>query len=297
MKKVLFTIVVFAIGSVVIIALNPDHKWINNVSSEYPDELLHKTFYSNIHQTEIGYSISLPPGYSDKKNSNRKYPVVYFLHGGNPGNESKTGYYRFVRPTDQIDSLTSMIYVWNNGGKHKSHYDFPQYKSYAESSFINELIPFIDSSYRTIPDRMARGIQGYSMGGRAAARYIFKYPELFSVSVSMAGGHQWEKENSDNKGNNGEYKQNDNSWDLASMYSENPNPSVKLFVFVGTDDRNFESNIAWSSHLNSLGIHHSLTTVQGVSHSQFPKLMEQIGGKTIHSIFTQNFKKTIDKYN
>jgi endo-1,4-beta-xylanase len=298
MKKITLSFLFFIIGSIVLKAQVPDHNWVNKVSSEKLGELIHKTYYSKIHQTEIGYSIALPSGYSNEKNANRKYPVVYFLHGGNPGNENKTGYYNFIKPTNEIDSLMPMIYVWNNGGKHKSHYDFPQFQSYAESSFIQELIPYIDSTYRTIPDRMARGLEGYSMGGRAAARYIFKYPDLFSVSVSIAGGHQWEKENSENQGNNGEYKPNDNSWDLAKNYAENPeNPFVKLFVIDGMEDRNYESNIAWSSHLNNLGIPHSITTVQGANHGGFRKIMEQIGPKTIHYTFYQNFIDAIDKYN
>lgn len=297
MKKATFSVLLFLIGTIVIKAQSLDHKWVNEVSIEYPDEIMHKTYYSKIHQTEIGYSIALPPGYSDKNNVNRKYPVVYFLHGGNPGDETKIGYYNFIKPTNEIDTLSPMIYVWNNGGKHRSHYDFPQFNSYAESSFIQELIPFIDSTYQTIPDRMARGLQGFSMGGRAAARYIFKYPELFSVSVSMAGGHQWEKENSDKKGNNGEYKPNDNSWDLAKGYSENATPPVKLFTYIGTEDRNYESNLGWSSHLDSLGIHHSITIIQGANHGDFSMIMEQIGSKTLHLMIYQNFENVIDKYN
>jgi enterochelin esterase-like enzyme len=294
MKKIALSILFFVIGSIILNAQRTDHKWVNEVPSEKLGELIHETYYSKIHQTEIGYSIALPSGYSNEKNANKQYPVIYFLHGGNPGNENRTWYYNFIKS----DSLTPMIYVWNNGGKHKSHYDFPQFKSYAESSFIQELIPYIDSTYRTISDRTARGLQGYSMGGRAAARYIFKFPELFSVSVSMAGGHQWEKENSDKKGNNGEYKPNDNSWDLANIYADNPdNPLIKLFVIVGMDDRNYESNVAWSSHLNNLGIHHSLTSVQGANHGDDSKIMKQIGPKTIHYIFYQNFIDAIYKYN
>lgn len=157
------------------------------------------------------------------KNASKRYPVVYYLHGGNPGNETRTRFNSFVKPMNEIDSPTSMIYVWNNGGKNKSHYDFPQFNSYAESSFIKEFIPYIDSNYRTVPDRLARGLQGFSMGGRGTARYIFKYPALFSVSVSMVGGHQREKENSDKKGKNAEYQPTDNSGDLAKIYKENLN--------------------------------------------------------------------------
>ncbi|TGV01644.1 alpha/beta hydrolase [Flavivirga rizhaonensis] len=297
MKKILLLLLFFLMFLSGVKAQTREHKWVNEMHQKDYNNLIHLTYFSKIHQTAIGYTIALPQGYEEKKNANKKYPVVYFLHGGTPGNETRTGYYNYVKPNSEIDSITSIIYVWNNGGKNKSHYDFPQINSYGESSFIKELIPHIDSTYRTIPDRMARGLQGYSMGGRAAARYIFKYPDLFSVSVSMAGGHQHEKKNSESKGNNSEYQPTDNSWDLAKIYSENPVFPIKLYVFVGTEDMNYEANVAWTTFLKDLGIHHSFTTIEGLNHRELKKMMEQLGPKTLHFMLYQNFKNTIEKYN
>ena len=269
--------------------INQEHKWINDFPKKGVDGLMHQTYYSNIHKTSIGYTIALPKNYDKEKD--RKYPVVYCLHGGNPGNEYQIYWYNnLVKPIISNSQTHEIIYVWNNGGKHKSHYDFPQFDSYAETTFIKELIPHIDSTYRTIPNRMARGLQGYSMGGRAAARYIFKYPELFSVSIAIAGGHQFEKENSDTKGNNGEYQPTDNSWDLAKMYSVNPIPPIELYVYVGSKDRNYEANIEWTKYLNELGIHHSITVIEGVKHHQLKKLFDHLGKETQHNIFYQKFK-------
>ncbi|MCK5368204.1 MAG: prolyl oligopeptidase family serine peptidase [Cyclobacteriaceae bacterium] len=271
-----------------------EHKWINYFPEENGDGLLHRTYYSNIHDTMIGYTIALPMNYFKKENSDTKYPVVYCLHGGNPGNESQILWYQhLVKPIIEDYSAPPMIYVWNNGGKYKSHYDFPQKDSYAESTFIKELIPHIDSTYRTIQNRIARGLMGYSMGGRAAARYIFKFPELFSISVAIAGGHQWEKENSITNGNNGEYQPTDNSWDLAKKYAKNQNPQIKLFVLVGSNDMNYEANISWTEYLRKLGIHHSITIVEGVKHREVDKLFNQLGLETLHYILYQNFKSTI----
>lgn len=268
---------------------NQEHKWINDFPKEGIDGLIQQTYYSNIQKTSIGYTIALPKNYD--KNKDRKYPVVYCLHGGNPGNECQIDWYNnLVKPIINNSQNPEIIYVWNNGGKHKSHYDFPQFDSYAETTFIDELIPHIDSTYRTIPNRMARGLQGYSMGGRAAARYIFKYPELFSVSIAIAGGHQFEKENFDTKGNNNEYQPTDNSWDLAKIYSDNPIPPIKLFVYVGSKDRNYEANIEWSKYLNELGIKHSINVIEGIEHHQLKKLFDSLGKETHHNIFYQNFK-------
>ena len=92
-----------------------EHKWVNDMHPNDLNNLIHLTYFGKINQTAIGYTIALPQGYEEKKNADKRYPVVYFLHGGNPGNETRTGYYNYIKPINKIDSLTPMIYVWNNG--------------------------------------------------------------------------------------------------------------------------------------------------------------------------------------
>ncbi len=48
-----------------------------------------------------------------------------------------------------------------------------------------EIVPFVDSTYRTIAQRDARAISGHSRGGHDALHIAFKYPQVFSV----VGGH------------------------------------------------------------------------------------------------------------
>lgn len=81
------------------------------------------------------------------------------------------------------------------------------------------------------------------------------------------------------------------------MYNENRTYPIKLHVFVGSEDMNYEANVAWSTYLNELKIHHSFTVIEGLNHREFEKIMEQLGPKTIHFMFYQNFKETIEKYN
>lgn len=287
----LLTFVFLIVYSICLSGQNQEHKWINAFPYDDVEGLLHCTYYSTIHQNSIGYTIALPRDYFEDENINTKYPVVYCLHGGYPGNEVQIFWYNLlIKPILENRMAPAMIYVWNNGGKDISHYDFPHLNSYAESTFIKELIPHIDSTYRTISNRTARGIQGYSLGGRAAARYIFKYPELFKVSIAMAGGYQWEKKVSEIESNNGEYQPTDNAWDLAKKYANNPYPPIKLYVLVGTDDENYESNIAWTSYLRELGIHHSITIIEGVGHMEIEKMFDQLGIETLHYIMYQSFK-------
>jgi S-formylglutathione hydrolase len=49
-----------------------------------------------------------------------------------------------------------------------------------------ELVNYIDSHYRTIPDRMSRGLAGHSMGGYGTFRIGMKHPEVFSSLYAMS---------------------------------------------------------------------------------------------------------------
>jgi len=54
-----------------------------------------------------------------------------------------------------------------------------------ETAYISDLIPHVDSTYRTIADRTGRAIGGYSMGGYGALRYLLAYADKFSVAIAL----------------------------------------------------------------------------------------------------------------
>lgn len=130
-------------------------KWINAIPKGKFPGLTHGTFRSAANNVDVGFCIYLPPGYDDPASKERRYPVVYWLHGGRPGGETKV-----ISLTPHFDAaikkgtLPPMIYVFPNGGV-VSHYDYPKLKSLGETAFIKELIPHIDKNY---PDhRLQRG--------------------------------------------------------------------------------------------------------------------------------------------
>jgi dipeptidyl aminopeptidase/acylaminoacyl peptidase len=58
-------------------------RWVNPLpKTGLPDGVKHGTFTSLSMKVDVGYCIYLPPGYDVKKNSEKRYPVVYYLHGG-----------------------------------------------------------------------------------------------------------------------------------------------------------------------------------------------------------------------
>ncbi|MBA3533955.1 MAG: esterase [Ardenticatenales bacterium] len=56
-----------------------------------------------------------------------------------------------------------------------------------ETYFIEELIPYVDSHYRTLPQGGARGVAGFSLGGFMSTKIALQYPEMFG-SVSAFDG-------------------------------------------------------------------------------------------------------------
>jgi S-formylglutathione hydrolase len=136
-------------------------------------------------------SVYLPPSYQAQ--SNRRYPVVYLLHGytnsdlGWFGPESRGSFANGNTMTAAADrAFTSgtreLILVMPNA-----------YTIYQGSMFSNsittgdwegfiakDLVAYMDAHYRTIPERASRGLAGHSMGGYGTVRIAAKYPQVFS---------------------------------------------------------------------------------------------------------------------
>jgi uncharacterized protein (TIGR02145 family) len=138
------------------------------------------------------YNIYLPPSYTTSTTT--RYPVIYSLHGAGGDENSMTDYINsFVDPYITQKKVPECIVVLPNGGPQAFFLDsgiVTNNQNYNPDSYIiKELIPHIDSTYRTINDRKSRAISGMSMGGYGTWHFAFKYPQLFSAAgVFSAGG-------------------------------------------------------------------------------------------------------------
>ena len=147
--------------------------------------LHYKTFDSKAAGEKVSYLIYLPPDYETAKD--RRYPVVYWLHGIGG---AQTGVPLMAeRLTKAIaDGKTPpMIVVYVNGMIRSSYVDSADGKTPVETVTIKELIPHIDATYRTIATRDGRMVEGFSMGGAGAAKWGFKFPDIFG-SISIIDG-------------------------------------------------------------------------------------------------------------
>jgi endo-1,4-beta-xylanase len=166
--------------------VNSDDMWVAEAPADaLPSGVTHHTYKSAAMKREVGYCIYLPPGY-DQDASNR-YPVIYNLHGAG-GNE-----YRTVHNAEVLHAGVAaghwppMIMVFPNGGRATMYQDSADGRFLAETTFIEELIPHIDASYRTIAARQGRAIEGFSMGGRGSTHLALKHPDLFCSLFNQAG--------------------------------------------------------------------------------------------------------------
>lgn len=137
-------------------------------------------------------SIYLPPSYN--KDRHRRYPVVYLLHGYMDEDSNWFGAkHVFVDAPKAIDAALAagsreMIIVMPDA--HTTYlgsmYSSSPVTGDWEAFITRDLISYIDTHYRTIPNRSSRGLAGHSMGGYGTIRLAMKYPEVFSSVYAMS---------------------------------------------------------------------------------------------------------------
>ena len=166
---------------------NHDAMWVGEAPADpLPPGVTHHTFQSTaLGGREVGYCIYLPPAYVTSPD--QRFPVIYNLHGAN-GDEYRTVYNAQFLHDGIVEGLwPDMIMVFPNGGKSTMYQNSADGKFPAETITIDELIPHIDTTYRTLADRSARCIEGFSMGGRGSTYLAIKHTDLFCSLYNQAG--------------------------------------------------------------------------------------------------------------
>lgn len=246
----------------------PPFRWVNPLKVKLAG-VQHATFKSESMSLDVGYCIYLPSAYQDSPE--RRFPVVYYLHGGRPGSEIKsvklaTHFHEHIEKGD----VPPMIYVFVNGGP-VSHYNMPDRENaMGVDVFIDELIPHIDSTYRTIAQRSGRGLEGFSQGGRGTTRIMFRHPRLFAGAAPGGAGHATEKSISENEGRESDsliFLRGDNTYDLARRFASRPHPDLPILIYVGTKGFNYENNLEYMKFLDGLEIPYQKLIVEGAPHS------------------------------
>ena len=132
--------------------------------------------------------VFLPPSYS--KDQQERYPAVYALHGYSIGAEQWS---REIHVPQTIEGAFAqgareMIFVLpdsktlHNGSMYSSSVTTGDFENF----IAHDLVTYIDAHYRTIPDRLSRGLVGHSMGGYGATRIGMKHADVFGALYIMS---------------------------------------------------------------------------------------------------------------
>jgi S-formylglutathione hydrolase FrmB len=226
-----------------------------------------------VHSAKMNRDISVTVTYPTrtKANKNKKYPVVYLLHGAY-ANEYK---WLELKPSlpklaDEKEMIFVTPYVLNSW-----YFDSPVNKDFQYETFcIDELIPYIDANYPTIANREHRAVTGLSMGGHGAFFLGIRHKDLFGAIGSMSGGVDIRPfpQNWNIPDMLGEMAANKQSWDehtAMELVKQLKNHDVEITFDCGESDFFLEVNKALHARLLALGIDHDFTTRPGGHTDQY----------------------------
>ncbi len=177
--------------------------------------------------------VYLPPTYNTPFGQNKRYPVLYLLHGS-PGQAHD--WFTGGKANQSADTLIALgkiheLIIVSPDGNGQPGSPTEWANSYnqhqlMESYVVNDVVKYIDSKYRTIPDAANRGIGGLSMGAFGATNIAVHHPDIFGSVISLGGyyyaeGGIW--------GNNAAYMRQNSPADVIPTQKQ----AWKLLFFLG----------------------------------------------------------------
>jgi enterochelin esterase-like enzyme len=221
-------------------------------------------YYSNTMKETRRCFVYTPPGYD--KDSKTKYPVLYLQHGMA---EDETGWSNQGHMNYTLDNLVAggkakpMIVVMESGNievafRPKPGEDVAKARSEYGSSFtpmlLNDVIPMIDSKFRTIPNRESRAMAGLSWGGFQTFNITLNNLDKFAYIGGFSGAGMFNVQTELKTVYNGMFS------DSAAF-----NKKVKVF-FLGIGTAEGQRMKGLSDALKGAGIKHVYYESPGTAH-------------------------------
>lgn len=208
--------------------------------------------------------VFLPPSY--KKDKHRRYPVVYALHGYSIGAEQWTHEIHvpqtiegaFAQGSKEMivvlpDSKT--VYGGSMYSRSETTGDFEQF-------IAHDVVAYMDAHYRTLPNRLSRGLVGHSMGGYGASRIGMQYPDVFgSLYIMSPCCMSPRKAGPPNAAANARYEEAAKKLEAEVAAAKSPADLQDLPFFVKTQ---LASAAAWSPDPKNPPLYLDLPTKDGV---------------------------------
>jgi enterochelin esterase-like enzyme len=236
------------------------------------------TFASQAAGTEVSFHLYSPPAYA--ADPDRRFPVVYWLHGSGGGVSGISRLSSLVDEAVATGTVPPFLLVFVNGLRMGMYVDWANGHAPLETMIIHELLPHIDANWRTIATRDGRLLDGFSMGGYGAGRLGLRYPELFRTVSMMGAGPMQERLEKTPRASRTQaadllrdvYGGDQDRFAAVSprRYGEQNAATLardsRLRLVIGDRDETLENNRDFHEHLTRLGIPHDWIVLPGVGH-------------------------------
>ncbi len=238
--------------------------------------------------TQAVFKVVLPDGYESM--ANKRFPVLYFLHAA--GYNAEMTFDSVYADLDAyIDDYEFIVVIPNNdqmaGDSLGWWLDSPlREKSQYSSFLVEELKPYIDNKYRTLPDRSNTGIAGHSMGGFGAFHNALEHSDVFGVMCGIKSALDLRYPfNSRWRGNTfglrhvlGEDPDNYAAVNVLARVDELSALNTKIRFYNGLEDLWFEEeNKELHELLMNSGVVHEYIELEGQKHPTVPpELMKEV---------------------
>jgi enterochelin esterase family protein len=206
-----------------IVEVPGDEPLIHDLQDVPHGKIQYRLYPSETLETTRELLVYTPPGFDRRED--KKYPVLYLIHGGSDTQETWTKVGRAHLIADNLiaqGKAEPMIIVMPYGNvRPKPMADFTR-------DVINDIIPFVERNYPVLSDSNHRAVAGFSVGGGQTLNIGLTNTDKFAYICSYAPYTNTE-----------EFKKNFTDW---SPDADKINEQLKLFtVSVGTEDFLYES--------------------------------------------------------
>ena len=235
--------------------LVPGERTENYFEANQRGTVSYKWYDSKILDMNRRLTVYTPYGY--EKNTKKKYPVLYLLHGAGGDEEAWTSMGRTAQILDNLIEkglAQPMIVVMPNGnpgqqaaqtlGLPEKQIDRrdPEMADAYVKSLCTEIVPFIEKNFRVIAKPESRAIAGLSMGGGHTITATNLYPDMFDwiCPLSAAGSS------------------------TAEQITALKKAGVKLyFLACGTSDFLWQQSVTLDQTMTDCGLEHTFYKSDG----------------------------------
>lgn len=230
--------------------------------------------------TDVSFHVIKPPHYHT--DLERRFPTLYWLHGSGGNRVSLRPMAAFFSAAMERGDLPHCLVVMPNGQRDSLWCDSMDGSAPVESLLMKEILPLVDTKFRTKAERRHRLLEGFSMGGFGAGRLGMKYHDHFgAVSMLASGPLQTTLTIEEGPTMNAALRPlllqrlfgedqarflRESPRGMAMIYGDAVRAATKLRMAIGSDDFTRPANEEFSRFLLSLNIPHAFTIVPNVGH-------------------------------